>query len=225
VKPFDFQDVIKRSVLETGFITDVSIINMFIGLTVALLISLFIFQIYKATFNGVLYSHNFNITLILLNLVTCLIIMTISSNIVLSLGMVGALSIVRFRAAIKDPKDIGYLFWSISGGITAGAGMYTLGIGSSIFIGVVLLIAGRRTAQVETYLLIIKYNKSARHEVLEIVNKLKYELKSKVARDDVIEMTIEVRKIGQNTSYVDVLTDIDGVMSAVLVKYTGEYAE
>lgn len=220
-----FEDIIKKSVLELENFTNISIVNMIISLCITLIVALLIFYIYKLTFQGVVYSYNFNATLVLLCLVTSMVIMTISSNIVLSLGMVGALSIVRFRAAIKDPRDIVFMFWSIAAGLASGAGIYTIALGGSIFIGLVLIIMSKNRIQITTYLFIIKYEKSCHKELLPILDKLKYDLKSKSVIDEKIELTLELKKVGKNTAYVETIADIEGVDSAVLLKYNGDYAQ
>lgn len=220
-----FQDIFKKSILELTNYSDVSLWNVLIGLSITLVVGLFIFYIYKITFQGVVYSQNFNTSLVLLSLITSLVIMTISSNIVLSLGMVGALSIVRFRAAIKDPKDIIFMFWAIAEGIASGAGIYSIAVGGSLFIGIVLIIMSRSNFQISTYLLIIKYDDVAKKEVRLFLEKLDHVLKSKTVAQGKTELTLELRKVGINTSYVESLSDIDGVDSVILVKYNGDYAE
>ncbi|MCT4618293.1 MAG: DUF4956 domain-containing protein [Marinisporobacter sp.] len=220
-----FQDIIKKSVLKLANFADLSMINVLVGLLITLFVALFIFYIYKITFEGVVYSHSFNTSLVLLALITSLVIMTISSNIVLSLGMVGALSIVRFRAAIKDPKDIIFMFWAIAAGIASGAGIYTISVGGSLFIGIVLLIMSSKKFQHRTYLLIIKYEGNAKENILPILNKLQYILKSKTVSNKKIELTLEVKRVGENTSFVERLSSIEGVDSAILIKYNGDYAE
>ena len=196
------QDIFKEGIFELGNFQNLSLINILIGLCITLIVALFIFYIYKITFQGVIYSHGFNTSLVLLCLVTCLVIMTISSNIVLSLGMVGALSIVRFRAAIKDPKDIVFMFWAISAGIASGAGIYSIALGGSLFIGMVLMIMSRRKFQVTTYLLIIKYEENAKAAILPILNKLNYVLKSKTVSNGKTELTLELRKVGEDRKSV-----------------------
>lgn len=219
------EDIFKKSILELQNFGDLSVVNILIGLSITLVVALFIFFIYKITFQGVVYSHSFNTSLVLLSLITSLVIMTISSNIVLSLGMVGALSIVRFRAAIKDPKDIVFMFWAIAVGIASGAGIYSVAVGGSLFIGIVLVIMIRRKFDFTTYLLIIKHDDVAKKNVLPILHKLNYTLKSKTASSGKTELTLELRKVGNNTSFVESLSNIDGVDSAILVKYNGDYAE
>lgn len=220
-----FQDIFKKSFLELSNVMDVNILNMVIGLSITLVVALFIYQVYKTTFNGVVYNHNFSTSLVLICLVTSMVIMTISSNVVLSLGMVGALSIVRFRAAIKDPKDIVFMFWSIAGGIAAGAGIYTLAVGGSLFIGLVMFLMSKNKYMVDSYLLIVKFEKNGKKPVFEILSKLDYQLKSKIVTNEITELTVELRNIGDNTSYVDDISDISEVNSAVLVKYNGDYTE
>lgn len=220
-----FEDIIKKSVLNLANFADLSMINILVGLVMTLLVSLFIFYIYKITFEGVVYSHSFNTSLVLLALITSLVIMTISSNIVLSLGMVGALSIVRFRAAIKDPKDIIFMFWAIAVGIASGAGIYTISVGGSLFIGIVLIVMAKKKFQHSTYLLIIKYENSVAQSIIPILDKLDYILKSKTVSNEKVELTLELKRIGKNTSFVETLSSIEGVDSAILVKYNGDYAE
>lgn len=220
-----FQDVFKKSILSIQNTLNLSIFQILVILSITLAVSLFIFMIYKITFDGVVYSHSFSVSLVLLSLVTALIIMTISSNIVLSLGMVGALSIVRFRAAIKDPKDIVFQFWSISVGIATGASLYALAVVGSLFIGAVLIILAKTKFSMDTYLLIVKYDSTAKAEVLQILNTLNRSLKSKTCVGPYIEETFELKKVGENTSFVETLCQLEAVESAILVKYNGDYAQ
>ena len=220
-----FSDVFKKSVVSLQNSISISILQVLIVLLITFIIGLFIMYIYKITFEGVVYSYNFAVSLILLSLVTAIIILTISSNIVLSLGMVGALSIVRFRAAIKDPKDIVYQFWAISVGISCGASLFPIAIISSLFIGAILVILSKFKFTITTYLLIIKYETEAKREVLEVINKLESMVKSKTCSGIYIEETLEVKNIKDNTSFVEILNEIEGVESAILVKYNGDYSE
>ena len=132
-----FNDIFKSSFLEN--ITSVSILDMLLALLLAFAIGLFIFLIYKKTFSGVMYSSSFGVTLLALTMITTVVILAVTSNVVLSLGMVGALSIVRFRTAIKEPLDIAFLFWSIAVGIVLAAGMLPLALIGSVMIGLILL--------------------------------------------------------------------------------------
>ncbi len=148
-----FQDIFKSSFLEN--IASVSILDMTLALTLAFGIGLFIFLIYKKTYQGVMYSSSFGVTLVALTMITTLVILAVVSNVVLSLGMVGALSIVRFRTAIKEPLDIAFLFWSIAVGIVLAAGMIPLGVIGSVIIGVVLLVFVNKKSYWNPYILVL----------------------------------------------------------------------
>ena len=140
-----FSDIFKSSFLEN--VTSVSLLDMALALLLSFAVGLFIFFIYKKTYAGVMYSSSFGVTLVALTMISTLVILAVTSNVVLSLGMVGALSIVRFRSAIKEPLDIAFLFWSIAAGIVLAAGMIPLAVFGSVIIGIVLLIfANRRSA-------------------------------------------------------------------------------
>ena len=196
-----FNDIFKSSFLEN--VTQFSPIDTLIGMLFALVIGLFIFVVYKKTFNGVMYSSGFALTLVGLSLVTTLVIMAVTSNVVLSLGMVGALSIVRFRAAIKEPIEIVYLFWSIASGIVIGAGMIPLAVIGSAIIGVILILfANRKTARTALKRFLVK---------------------SKTVSGGGVELTAEVRLMDAATSFVNKLYDIEGVHNVTLVSYNGEY--
>ncbi|MDO3411576.1 DUF4956 domain-containing protein [Saccharibacillus sp. CPCC 101409] len=221
----NFQDLFKKSVTHLEVFRSVSYIDVFLGLGVSLLIGLFIFYIYKITFRGVVYSYNYNAAFVLMCMITSMIIMTISSNIVLSLGMVGALSIVRFRTAVKDPLDIVYMFWSIAGGVAAGAKLYPLAIVGSIAIGATLLVLSRRKVREQPYLLIVRHSEDATSQVRARLQKMTYTLKSKTVRKDYVEMTVELRLRDDNTAFVHELSALDGVTDVSLLNYTGDYAQ
>ncbi|WP_438446940.1 DUF4956 domain-containing protein [Gorillibacterium sp. sgz5001074] len=221
---FTFKDIFKKSVLKLESFANISYIDVAIGLLISLLIGLFIFYIYKKTFRGVVYSYNFNTTFVLMTMITALVIMTISTNVVLSLGMVGALSIVRFRTAIKDPLDVVFMFWSIAAGIATGAGVYPISIVGSLLIGATLLILSRRKVKDSAYLLIVHYHDSATDGVKYQLNKLVHKLKSKTVRKDQIELTVEVKLKNDNTAFVSEISALEGVRDAVLVSYNGDYA-
>lgn len=140
----NFQDVIKKSVLHLEAFRSVSYIDIFLGLACSFAIGMFIYFVYKRYFRGVVYSYNYNVSFVLMTMITTLIIMTISTNIILSLGMVGALSIVRFRTAVKDPLDIVYMFWAIAAGIATGAKMYPLAMIGSLAFGLTLAWLSKR---------------------------------------------------------------------------------
>lgn len=221
----NFSDVFKSSILEKT--SSFSIIDSLIGLLVAFLIGLFIFYVYKKTFSGVIYSHTFNISLIIMTMTTALIIIGISSNVLLSLGMVGALSIVRFRTPIKDPMDIVYLFWAIVSGILCGAGFIPLVIMGSILIGAVLILFGNRIKIENPYLFVIRYNEPAIENSLDHViseNAKKYSIKSKsVMPGNDYEVTYEIRVKDQDMSFVNNISSIEGVKSAIMLSYDGNF--
>lgn len=221
----NFNDIFKSSFLEKT--TSFSLVDSLLGLLVAFAVGLFIYVVYKKTFNGVIYSHSFNISLIVMSMATALIIMGISSNVLLSLGMVGALSIVRFRTPIKDPMDIVYIFWSIVSGILCGAGFIPLVIIGSILIGLVLLLFVNKITVENPYLLIIKYNDMNLEEYLNqfIAKEVqKHLLKSKsVMPGNEIEVIYEVRVKQNDVQFVNAITKMNGVQSAVMLSYDGNF--
>lgn len=220
----NFQDIIKKSVLKMEQFASISVLDTVIGLILSGAIGLFIYYIYKKSFRGVVYSHTFNITLVVMAMLTSLIIMTISTNIVLSLGMVGALSIVRFRTAIKDPLDIVFMFWSIAVGIATGAGAYPVSIIGSIIVAATILLLSRKQLKDMAYLLVIHYRDNASDDVRYQLNKLKYALKSKTINKDVIELIVEIKLREDNTAFVQDISAIEGVKDVSLVSYNGDYA-
>ena len=219
-----FQDIFKSSFLEN--VTEFSLLDTCIGLAVALLVGLFIFMIYKKTLTGVLYSDGFALTLVGLSLVTTLVIMAVTSNVVLSLGMVGALSIVRFRTAIKEPVEIVFLFWSLAVGIVIGAGMIPLAIIGSVIIGVILLLFANRKIRKQPYSLVVSCkDEAAEQRITEILAKAVeyYTVKSKTVNAAGIEFTAELRTKDAETAFVNRITELEGVGNATLVSYNGEY--
>ena len=219
-----FSDIFKSSFLEN--VAAVSVLDMVLAMALAFAIGLFIFMIYKKTYAGVMYSSSFGVTLVALTMITTLVILAVTSNVVLSLGMVGALSIVRFRAAIKEPMDIAFLFWSIAVGIVLAAGMIPLAVFGSILIGVILLVFANRKAEADPFILVLSLagqdaEKAAGEYLKENTKRLA--VKSKTVRKDHIEINYEVRLKDEDTSFVNTLTDMPGVASAVLVSFNGEY--
>ncbi|MCQ6562652.1 DUF4956 domain-containing protein [Paenibacillus mendelii] len=198
---------------------------MVLGLLCSFVIGMFIYWIYRKSFRGVVYSYNYNVSFVLMAVITSLIIMTISTNIVLSLGMVGALSIVRFRTAVKDPLDIVYMFWAISAGIASGAKMYPLALFGSLVIGLIVMWLSKRKIKEQAYLLIIRHSEAATDEIRIQLRKLDSRLKSKTVRKDFTEVTVEVMLRDDNTSFVHTISNIEGVHDASLVNYTGDYAQ
>ena len=219
-----FNDIFKSNFLDqvAGF----SFLDMVISLALALAIGLFIFEIYRKTYRGVMYSRSFGVTLLALAMITDLAIMTVTSNVVLSLGMVGALSIVRFRTAIKEPLDIAFLFWSIVVGIMLGAGMIPLAVFGSIILGVVLLVFSNHSTAETPYILVLQCEgEAAEQEATAMVMKKvsRQVVKSKTVTKGGIEVTMEVRLSDSTTQFVNDLSNIPGITAATLVSYNGEY--
>ena len=219
-----FNDIFKSSFLEN--VSEFSILDTVIGLGAALVIGLFIFIIYRKTLTGVMYSSGFALTLVGLSLVTTLVIMAVTSNVVLSLGMVGALSIVRFRAAIKEPVEIVFLFWSLAVGIVIGAGMIPLAVIGSAIIGVILLLFANRKIHSAPYILVLSCaNENTENAALDALGKDVpfYTVKSKTITASGVELTAELRTKDASTGFVNTVSALPGVTSATLVSYNGEY--
>ncbi len=220
----NFDNVFKSSFLEK--VTSVSILDTSIALLLALCIGLFICYIYKKTYSGVLYSAAFSVSLLGLTLITTTVILAVTSNVVLSLGMVGALSIVRFRTAIKEPLDIVFLFWSIAVGIILAAGMLPLAVLGSMVIGATLLIFANRNTHSNPYIVILQCDnheaeKTAKDYLASKV--MRCVVKSKSARKGQVELNMEIRLKNDNTDFVNELSDLNGVNNAVLISYNGDY--
>nr|WP_297705147.1 DUF4956 domain-containing protein [uncultured Butyrivibrio sp.] len=219
-----FSDVFKSSFLEN--VTSVSVLDMVIAIVLAFAIGVFIFLVYKKTYQGVMYSSSFGVTLVALTMITTLVILAVTSNVVLSLGMVGALSIVRFRAAIKEPLEIAFLFWSIGVGIVLAAGMIPLAVFGSIIIGIILLVFVNKKSYLMPYIVVVNCTgHDAEVKATEFIKSKtdKFVVKSKSAQKGNLELNIEVRLKEDNTDFVNELADMEGVNSAVLVSYNGEY--
>lgn len=219
-----FQDIFKSGFLEN--ISSISLLDMGIALALAFGIGMFICFIYKKTFVGVMYSSSFGVTLVALTMISTLVILAVTSNVVLSLGMVGALSIVRFRTAIKEPLDIAFLFWSIAVGIVLAAGMIPLAVFGSVVIGIVLLVFANKKAHLNPYIVVIRCeNHGSEAAAMDFLKKQvkRYVIKSKTARKGAIEINAEVRMKEDNTDFINILSEMNGVNSAVLVSYNGDY--
>lgn len=219
-----FNDIFKSSFLET--MNSISILDMLLTLVLAFGIGMFIFFIYKKTFSGVMYSSSFGVTLIALTMITSVLILAVTSNVVLSLGMVGALSIVRFRTAIKEPLDIAFLFWAIASGIILAAGMIILAVLGSVFIGIMLLIFVNRKPHLNPYIVIINCtDHTSEQKAMDFLKNqvTRCTVKSKTAQKDSIELNLEIRLKEDNTDFINAIADMEGIHSAVLVSYNGEY--
>jgi len=220
-----FQELFIKSFSELNFTNGINSIDIVIVLFVTFLMGMFVFYMYKLTFQGVLYTQSYNVSLVMVSLVTSLIIMTISTNFILSLGMVGALSIVRFRTAIKDSMDIVFMFWAISIGIANGAGIFKLSLIGSLAIAGALLLLTRFKSKTAPYLLILNYEDHAHDKVIvHLKSKVpKYNLKAKTVTKKNIELTIEVRIGIEDSHFVNTISNLEGVHTAVLVSYNGDY--
>lgn len=224
----NLQDYFKNSVWESFTssqgLTGDFLVTAGIAMALAVILGIFIYKIYGHYFGGVVYSSSFAVTLVGMTVLSCMLTLAISSNIVISLGMVGALSIVRYRTAIKDPMDLLYLFWSISVGITLGAGLYILAIITIIIMTFVVHIFYNRKKRGVIYILVAHYEEElAGDEILRKLNKMKYQLKSKTFRGNLTEMTIELVCRNQNTLFLEQMKEIKGVKDVTLIQYNGEY--
>jgi len=220
------KDIFKNDFIEqtTGAISS---LEMFLTLGIALLIAIGIFFVYRRNFQGVMYSKTFNISLVILTLISATIIIGVTNNIVLSLGMVGALSIVRFRTSIKDPIDVVYMFWAIGTGIITGAGLYVLSIVSFAFITITLFLFNSIEMAIEPYLLIVGYeNKEAETEIFKVLDLAldKYKIKSKTKTRQQYELTVELRTKSDKSTVVNEIDLIQGVTNTALLSYDGDYA-
>ena len=219
-----FNDIFKSSFLEN--VTSVSLLDMTMALLLAFALGLFIYFVYKKTFAGVMYSSSFDVTLIALTMITTLVILAVTSNVVLSLGMVGALSIVRFRTAIKEPLDIAFLFWSIAVGIVLAAGLIPLAVFGSAVIGVVLLVFVNKKSHTNPYIVVLQcedHESEVRAKDYLDQKTKRCVVKSKSAQKGLIELNLEIRLRDDNTDFINELADLPQVKSAVLVSYNGDY--
>ncbi len=221
----NFSDILKNSVLN-NFASDISLSKILITLGIAFVIGLFIYLLYKRIFSGVLYSKSFNVSLIGMTMITAVVIIAINSNLVLSLGMVGALSIVRFRTPIKDPTDLIFLFWAAVAGIVTGAGFFTLAIIGSIIVGLVLFFFVKGKTAEAPYLLVVNCDSDATEQQVhkQVSSAVKrYNVKQKTVTGGNVELTLELRLRDDSSSFVNRLTELNGVRNAVLISYNGDY--
>lgn len=221
----NFTDIIKSSVID-NFVSDISISKMLITLGISFLIGFFIYLLYKRVFSGVLYSKSFNVSLIGMTMITATVIIAINSNLVLSLGMVGALSIVRFRTPIKDPTDLIFLFWAAVAGIVTGAGFFTLAIIGSIIIGLILFLFIKHSSIETPYLLVVNCDSDeSEREVHNHITKSvkRYNVKQKTVSANNIELTLELRLDDKVGGFVNTVSDLKGVKNALLISYSGDY--
>lgn len=219
-----FMDMIKKSVI-SEFTGTITVDKILLSLVVAFVIGVFIVFIYKKTYSGVVYSKSFSLCIILLGMVTAMVIRTISSNLALSLGMVGALSIVRFRTAIKEPTDTVFMFWSITAGIMTGAGLYIVAIIASIGIGLLYFLGYMLGFKAKhQFLFIIKYEVGMDEFIIKQIKKLpKTKLKSKSITKNIVELTFELELKDNDAKVLDAFKNIDGVTSVSMISYQNDF--
>ena len=219
-----FNDIFKSSFLEN--VTSVSMLDMALAMALAFGLGVFIFFIYKKTYSGVMYSSSFGVTLVALTMITTFVILAVTSNVVLSLGMVGALSIVRFRTAIKEPLDIAFLFWSLAAGIVLAAGLIPLAVFGSLIIGIIILVFANKKESANPYIVVLHAEDSdAEKRATDFLKSRtkKCSVKTKTVKKGEVELNLDVRLKDENTDFINELSDMDGVQSAVLVSYNGDY--
>ena len=220
-----FRDIIRDSVLDQ-FSGSISVPSIIVTLLIAFFVGLFIYLLYKRIFSGVLYSKSFNVSLIGMTVITSMVILAVNSNLVLSLGMVGALSIVRFRTPIKDPTDLVFLFWSAAAGIVIGAGFYSLAVIGSVIVGLVLFVFVKQASFETPYLMVVNCEQTASEQAIydELKKQVKrFNVKQKTVTADNIEMTVELRLKKDEPEFVNRITALPGVKNAVLISYSGDY--
>ena len=224
----NLQDYFKNSVWESftssqGLTVDF-VVTATIAMVLAIVLGIYIYKIYGHFFGGVVFSSSFAATLVGMTVLTCMLTLAISSNIVISLGMIGALSIVRYRTAIKDPMDLLYLFWAISIGITLGAGLYVLAIITMLVMTAVIFLFYNKRKRGTIFILVAHYeSEMAGDEILRVLNKVRHQLKSKTIRGNLTELTIELISRNSNTLFMEQINKIEGVKDVTLIQYNGEY--
>lgn len=224
----NIRDYFKNSVWESfvggqGLTADF-VTTAVVAMVLAVILGLCIYKIYGIYFGGVVFSSAFAVTLVGMTVLSCMLTLAISSNIVISLGMIGALSIVRYRTAIKDPMDLLYLFWAISVGITLGAGLYVLAIGTMVIMLFIVHLFYNRKKKGTIFILVAHYiSQDAGDEIIRIIHKMKHQLKSKTIRGEVTELTMELVCRTDNTVFLEQIQAVEGVQDATLIQYNGEY--
>lgn len=218
------KDMIKKSVLESGVFDQYNISSILVALVAALALGSLIFLVYRRFYTGVIYSRTFAVTLVGMTVLTCMVTLAISTNVVISLGMVGALSIVRFRTAVKDPMDLLYLFWAITTGITAGAGMYVLALIAAAIMILMIILFYSRQQRGRIYIAVIHYSgDEAGDEVIRCFGKRKYFIKSKTMRKEKTEMAVEIFCKQTDMDFMEKIRAIEHVDDVTLIQYNGEY--
>ena len=218
------QDFIKKSILESGAFDGANLTNITLSLITAVLMGALIYMVYTKFYVGVIYSRSFAITLVGMTVLTAMVTLAISTNIVISLGMVGALSIVRFRTAVKDPLDLLYLFWAITTGITSGASMYLLVVVCAVVMIIMIFLFYHKQQKGRIYIVVVHYTGDETGDnVIRAFGRLKYFVKSKTIRKNKTEMAIEVFCKDNNMFFMEKIRDVEGVEDVTLIQYNGEY--
>lgn len=218
------KDMIKKSVLKSGVFDQYNISSILVALAAALALGILIFLVYRRFYTGVIYSRTFAVTLVGMTVLTCMVTLAISTNVVISLGMVGALSIVRFRTAVKDPMDLLYLFWAITTGITSGAGMYVLALIAAVIMILMIILFYSRQQRGKIYIAVIHYSgDEAGDEVIRCFGKRKYFIKSKTMRKEKTEMAVEIFCKQADMDFMEKIRAIEHVDDVTLIQYNGEY--
>ncbi len=195
-------------------------------LLVSALLGLFIAALYKATYQGVMYTMTYGVSLAAITMISALILCVVTSNVVLTLGMVGALSIIRFRTSIKEPMDIMFMFWAVAAGIATGAGMAGVAVLGSLCIGLLIVLLTRGRQNGVPYILVLQVeDQAAEKRALEVVaaNVKRSRVKSKRVTKEETEITVDLRLKNENTDFMHAVNALPGVRSAMLVTYNGEY--
>ncbi len=219
-----FRDIFKSSFLNN--VGSTTVLDMALAMLIAFGLGMFLFWVYKKSYTGVMYSSSFGLTLVALTMITTLVILAVTSNVVLSLGMVGALSIVRFRTAIKEPLEIAFLFWAIAVGIVVAAGLFPLAVFGSLFIGIIILMLANRKTHFNPYIIVLRCDgQESEKQAMDLLvrHTRRCSVKSKTVRSGEVELSMDVRLRSKDTDFINQLADLPGVFSAVLVSYNGEY--
>ena len=213
----------QRYVLAT---TTLTVPHLLATITLSITVGMFIFFIYKLAYKGVVYSHSFNVTLVMVCVITSVIVLAVSANIALTFGMIGALSIVRYRTAIKDPVDVAFLFWAITSGIIAGTGEALFLIVAVLILGVLVIALFWIRTSKNTFLLIIDADKKNIDDIQKMVKELPAKMKSKSLVKDRVELIYEMRLASDaSTNFLEEINNRPDIHSAVLVGYNGDFAE
>ena len=222
------QDVLKKSFLEADnfnqAITWETVSTIAMNMIVAVIVGIAIYLVYKRYYNGVIYSRTYALTLVGMTILTCMVTLAISTNVVISLGMVGALSIVRYRTAIKEPLDLLYMFWAITSGITVGASMYILVIIGYVVMLVFIMVTFGAKAATQTYILMVQYKGTeAGDQILRELDRMRYSIKSKIFRNNISELTLQIECREQRLIFLEKIQSLKGVENVSFVKFNGEY--